>query len=133
MDKKFFISTVVVFIITMACGFIGHGILLHGEYSQLPGLFRTEEDSKNYFGYMLLAHAIMSGAMVWIYRQGKTGKPFLAQGLRYGFAIALVCSVPLYLIYYAVQPMPETLVVKQVIVDTVQMLLAGVAIAWIEQ
>jgi hypothetical protein len=51
------------------------------------------------------------------------------QGLRFGLAIALVSTVPYFLIYYAVQPTPGTLVLKQIVFDGAGMLLTGVAAA----
>lgn len=133
MNKKFFISTAVLFVVTMALGFFVHGFLLHADYAQLPNLFRTEEDSKQYFAFMLAAHVIMSGALVWIYRRGKEDKPFLSQGLRFGLAVALLCTIPLYLIYYAVQPMPGIFVAKQITFETASMLGVGVVVAWLEK
>ena len=36
----------------------------------------------------------------------EAGKPPVSQGLRFGLAIAALMTVPIYLIYYAVQPWP---------------------------
>jgi len=38
-----------------------------------------------------------------------------------------------YLIYYAVQPMPGALVVKQIVFDSICMVLLGIVAAWINQ
>ncbi|MGH7299295.1 MAG: hypothetical protein ACREJE_02660 [Candidatus Rokuibacteriota bacterium] len=38
-------------------------------------------------------------------------------------------TIPIYLIYYAVQPLPGALVAKQVIFDTVATVLMGVLVA----
>lgn len=38
-------------------------------------------------------------------------------------------SAPTYLIYYAVQPMPGALVIKQIVLETVAMLVMGVVVA----
>ena len=133
MNKKFFISTAIIFVATMAVGFLVHGFIMRGDYMQLPNLFRTEEDSKHYFPIMLLAHVILSGALVAIYRRGKESKPFIGQGIRFGLSIALVSTIPLYLIYYAVQPMPGLFVAKQIILDTLGMMGTGVLLARLEK
>jgi len=52
-------------------------------------------------------------------------KPWLGQGLRFGLAIALLGVVPMYLIYYVVQPMPALLVAKQIVFDTLVVLILG--------
>ena len=79
---------------------------------------------------MLLAHVMMAGAFVWIYARGVEAKPWAAQGLRYGLAIALLMIVPLYLIYYVVQPMPGDTVAKQIVYETVLVLLLGMLVAF---
>ncbi len=94
MNKKFLISWVVIFVVWMAGSFAVHGVWLRDMYAQLPGnLYRTEGDTQQaYFPYMLAAHVIMAGAFVWIYQRGRENKPWLAQGVRYGIAIALLAS-----------------------------------------
>ena len=53
--------------------------------------------------------------------------------MRFGLAVALLTVIPMYLIYYAVQPMPGNLVAKQIIFDTIAMVIMGIACAWINQ
>lgn len=129
MNKKFFLSWLVIFVLAMGLDFVIHGLLLHGDYAGLPNLYRPEAEGQKYFGWMLGAHVMMTGAFVWVYQQGRTSRPWLAQGLRFGLAMALLFAVPTFLIYYAVQPTPGMLVAKQCAFDTVRMLLLGVAVA----
>jgi len=79
---------------------------------------------------MALAHLLMAGAFVWIYARGVEPKPWAGQGLRYGVAIAALMIVPLYLIYFVVQPMPAGTVVKQVVYETILVLLLGLLAAY---
>ena len=131
MNKKFFIAWIAIFIAWMVGSFVVHGVLLGADYANLKQMFRNEADSQAYFPFMLLAHVIMAGAFVWIYARGAEAKPWLAQGLRFGAAIALLAVVATYMIYYAVQPMPGALVVKQIIFDSVLMLLLGSLVAFL--
>ena len=48
----------------MLGSFVVHGSLLQAEYAKLPNLFRPEAESQKYFPLMILAHVIMSGALV---------------------------------------------------------------------
>jgi hypothetical protein len=132
MNKKFFIGWVVLFVAWFAGSFVVHGLLLGSDYAALQGkLFRSEQDSQQYFPLMLLAHVMLAGAFVWIYARGREAvKPWLGQGLRFGLAIALLTIVPTYTIYYVVQPTPGILAVKQMIFDGVLILLLGVIVAW---
>jgi hypothetical protein len=130
MNKKFFIAWVVTFIVWMFGSFVVHGALLHADYAKLPSMFRTDADSQQYFPFMLLAHVILAGALVWIYARGAEAKPWLSQGLRFGLAIALLTSVPTYTIYYAVQPMPGMLVIEQIAFDSIHLLILGAVVAF---
>jgi hypothetical protein len=132
MDRKFFLGWLILFVCWFVGSFVVHGVLLNADYTALQGtLFRTPQDSQPHFPLMILAHVLLSGAFVWIYARGReTGKPWLGQGLRFGVAVALLTVVPTYIIYFVVQPMPEVLVVKQIVFDGVLTLLLGVVVAW---
>jgi len=131
MDKKFFIAWVVLFVCWMAGSFVVHAVLLHADYSNLRNLFRSAEDSQTFFPLMVIAHVFLSGALVWIYSRGVEAKPWLAQGVRFGLAVAFLTVIPTYIIYYVVQPMPGATVVKQIVFDGVLMVLLGVAVAFL--
>jgi hypothetical protein len=131
MNKTFIIAWVVLFVASFLGGFLVHGVLLHSDYMQVANLFRPESEQTHYFGWMLLAHVIMAGAFVWIYARGVETKPWLAQGVRYGVVVALLAVVPIYMIYYAVQPMPGSIVVKQIIFGTLWMIVLGIVVAWL--
>jgi hypothetical protein len=132
MNTKFLLAGVAGFIVSLAGGFVAHGMLLRNDYAQIPNLMRTDADAMNYFPFMLLSHLLKGFAFAWIYRQGiSPGTPWLTHGVRFGVAVALLMTVPLYLIYYAVQPMPGTLVVKQIVADSISTVLMGVVVAFI--
>lgn len=131
MNKKFIVAWIVLFVLWLLGDFLIHGVLLHADYAQLPNLYRPEADAQRYFPFMLLAHLIMAGAFVWIFARGVEAKPWLAQGVRFGIAVALLAVAPIYLIYYAVQPLPSGLVVRQILCDGVLTVLLGVVAAWL--
>jgi hypothetical protein len=131
MNKKFVIAWIVLFVAWFLGSFVVHGVLLRSDYMQLINLFRAEGDEQKYFPLMILAHAILSGAFVWIYARGAEPKPWIAQGIRFGVAVALLTIVPTYMIYFVVQPMPGELVIKQIVYDGVLMVLLGAIVAWL--
>jgi hypothetical protein len=131
MNKKFLIAWVVLFVAWFLGSFAVHGILLRADYMQLTNLFRAEGDQQKYFPLMLVAHVILSGAFVWIYARGAEARPWLAQGVRYGIAVALLTVVPTYLIYFVVQPMPADVVIKQIAFDGVLTVVLGTIVAWL--
>jgi hypothetical protein len=123
MNRKFFIAWVVAFIAWFLGSYVVHGLLLHDDYTKLASIFRPEAEAQELFAFMILAHVLMSGALVWIYARGVEAKPWFPQGIRFGIAVALLTVVPTYLIYYVVQPMPGGTVIKQIVFDGVLLLI----------
>jgi hypothetical protein len=130
MNKRFFLAWLAVFIAWFIGSFIVHGVLLHADYAALSNLFRKESEAQNFFPLMILAHLSMSGALVWIYARGVEPKAWLGQGIRYGVAVILLTTLPLYIIYYVVQPMPGTTVLKQIVYDGILVLILGAIAAF---
>ncbi len=131
MDRKFLIAWLVTFVVWMVESMLVHAMLLSADYQQLPQLFRPEADAQQYMPFMLIAHVILAGALVWIYRRGiHASMAWTGQGLRFGIAIVLLTIVPTYLIYYCVQPLPLALVVKQIVFDGIGILGVCLAVAW---
>ena len=130
MNKRFWISSAVAGIGSLMLGFVIHAQLLHEDYTAMPNLFRPEAEAGRYFPFMLIAHFSIGSGLTWMYRRSfPRGRNFLGPGLSFGVATAVIMTVPMYLIYYAVQPMPGLVVAKQIIFDTFGVLLLGVLIA----
>ncbi|MEO5565131.1 MAG: hypothetical protein ABIR05_00480 [Luteimonas sp.] len=135
MDKRFWICGLVVSIAAMLLDFLVHGVLLMPDYAALvaSGVMRGEEDAAHYMPYMLAAHLLIGYGLTWLYRKGaEAGRPAIGQGLRFGAAVAVMSTIPGYLIYYAVQPLPHALVHKQMLLGSLAILLLGVLLAWLD-
>jgi hypothetical protein len=130
MNKKFFIAWVAIFVVWMLGSFVVHGALLRPDYMSLQNLFRSDADSQQYFPLMIVAHMLLSGAFVWIYRRSVQAQPWLTQGIGFGVAVALLTVIPTYMIYYVVQPMPGVVVIKQIIFDSALLLVLGMVVAF---
>ena len=133
MTGKFWISVVAMFVVSMALGFLVHGTLLMNDYARLPSLMRPMDSQQEMFPYMLLAHVFLAVGFTWIYLKGREAKPWLAQGVRFGISVAVLTTIPTYLIYFAVMPFPSDLVAQQIVFDTIGMVLMGIVIAWINR
>ena len=129
MNKRFVLSVVAVFVVSMLLGMVIHGMLLHDDYTRLQALFRTPAEAQAHFPYMLAAHLVMAIGFTWVYRQGRDARPWLGQGVRFGLALAVLVTIPTYLIYYAVQPMPSDVVAKQIVLDAIGMVILGIVAA----
>ena len=134
MDKRFWISGVVAFIVLYMLSFVVHSLILGGDYIRIMeerNLFRPPGEAMNYMPFMLVAHLLMGFAFAWIYRQGiAPNESWLMQGVRFGIAAALFGTVPMYLIYYSLQPWPFSTVIKQIVLQTISTVIAGIVVAW---
>jgi len=130
MDKRFWISGVVMTIATMLLGYVVHGVMLADDYNTLVGkVMRSQEDANGMMQWMLLADACIGFAMTWIYRQAIAAPPAMSQGIRFGIAVAFLTVIPQFLVYWVVTAMPAAIVAKQLAFDTVRMVLLGVLVA----
>lgn len=135
MNKRFLVSVVVLFVVAMGFGFLIHGTVLAADYTQLAnrGIYRSPEAAEPLMIYMFAAHVIFAIAFTWIYRAGRDNRPWLGQGLRFGIAVALLSTIPTYLIYYVVTPLASDLVAKQVVLDSMAMVVLGLIAAFINR
>jgi hypothetical protein len=70
-NKRFWISGVVMTLATMLLGFLVHGLLLADDYNTLVGkVMRSPDEAGRMMQWMILADACIGFAMTWIYRQG---------------------------------------------------------------
>jgi hypothetical protein len=132
MGRKCIISGVVMFIMAWGLSFLVHGILLSGDYSVTQGM-RPPAEAQKLIPFLILAQALFGIAFAWIYVQGKDDKPWLGQGLRFGIAVAFLTVIPTYLIYHVVTPVPLELALKQIMFDTIRVVLMGIVLAWINR
>jgi hypothetical protein len=120
------------FVMALVLSFFVHGVLLFGDYAVTPGM-RPPAEANQLMHWMILAQALFGAAFAWVYFQGREDKPWLAQGLRFGIAIACLTVIPTYLIYHVVTPVPFALALKQIVYDTIRVVLMGVTVAWINR
>lgn len=133
MNKNFLISWVVAFVVWMIGSFVVHGTWLSETYAAMTDIMRPADEQAKLFYLTLLAHVVMAGAFVWIYQRGVEDKPWIAQGVRFGLAVALLAAIPTYTIYYVVQKTPGILAVQQSIGDTVVLIVVGLATAFMSR
>ena len=127
--KRFFSACAAVFLVGMIMGFLIHGQLLEADYRGLGIAMRSPQDAQAHFPFMVLAFVAFTLAFVWLYAKGVEEKPWIGQGLRFGLAAWLFGAVSVFLTYYAVEPLPGSLVVKQIAFELVDFLLLGIVVA----
>lgn len=133
MDKRYWICGAVVSFAALLLTLLIHAVLLADDYAAVSALYRDALDGRRHFPWLLLGHALLGYAMTWIFAQGfARDRAGLAQGLRFGLAMALLVTVPGALVAYGVQPLPPALVLQQVLYGSLAMLLLGTLLAWLQ-
>lgn len=135
MDKRFWVCGLVVSVAALLLDFLVHGVLLQADYQELvaSGFVRGRDEADAFLPYMVAAHLLIGYGMTWLYRQvAPAGERSLTRGLRFGAAFAIAATLPGYLIYYAVQPWPATLIHKQMLFGAAVVLVLGMLLGYLQ-
>jgi hypothetical protein len=107
-----------------------HGFVLAADYAPYYGTLLRGGDSPSWqLVFLTVAHAAYIGGLVWIYSRIPFAGARVTQGLRLGLLGWVVGQVPLWLVWFAEQPWPSSLVVKQLALELGSSLIVGVTIA----
>ena len=131
MNKRFLFSAISAIVLLIVFGYLVHGVLLAGDYARVPNLFRSQEEQTRYLPFVLAAQVIAGLALVWLYRLTRSSGPTILRGVQFGLAVASLMVIPKFLIYYAIQPLPTAIVVKQVVFDTIAVIVIGIVVAYL--
>ena len=133
MSKQFAIAVVVAFVMFSGLGYLVHGYILADAYGRFPALWRSADETAKHMPFILIANLVMAIPFVWIYERGRQDKPFMGQGIRYGIAMAALVPAGKFITYYAIQPIPHSIALHQILFDGAAMVLTAVVVAWIEK
>ena len=126
---RFLLRTIVMAIAWFALGYVGHQLLLGRDYVAIEPIMRTKADMRAHMMFAPLSGLMVAAAMVWIYAQGRSAKPWLGQGLRFGVAVWAIAAVPQYIANYTIEPWPGVFVIKIVAWELIAALVLGVLVA----
>lgn len=127
--KKFVMASIAVIIFIMAFDFLFHGIFMTSTYEQTTSLWRPHETMNEYMVWMVLGQIIMSIGFVALFTKAfKRGG--IAEGAIYGLLVSII-FIGSNLIMYAVAPYPFGMVINWMIGTTIQLVSAGIIVAFI--
>lgn len=122
---RFLLRTLLIAIAMFALGFIGHQLLLGKAYVAIEPIMRNKAAMQSHMPFALISCLVFSAAFVWIYSQGRSSKPWLGQGIRFGIAVWAIAFVPLYLTNYVIEPWPGMFVTRILAWEIVDCLALG--------
>jgi hypothetical protein len=113
-----------------------HGFVLAADYAPFYGnLLRDSARTGPGWQALLLpvSHLCLISGLVWIYGRLSLEGSQMARGLKLGVIAWLVSQAPLYLLWYAEQPWPDSLVVKQLGLELIASIAVGLTIAFVSR
>jgi hypothetical protein len=125
--RKFALAVVVVFLVYSAVGFLVHEQLLKQDYQGIASILRPVEQFNIWL--VMLSNLLFALGFTFIYVKGIEQKPWLGQGVRFGFAVAILTVVAENLIDYTVHPIPQSLMWKSTLYESLGMMITGVVAA----
>lgn len=129
--KKFALAVVVIYLVLFGLDFVIHSMWLGPVYASLPDSWRPMDQMEQKMWIMWVASLLFTVMFVYVYTRGMENKPWLGQGIRYGVLITLLASIPTVLSQYVVFRIPYTLAIKWMASGAVELILAGVIVAFI--
>jgi hypothetical protein len=126
---RFLARVLAVAVAMFILGYLGHQLLLGRDYAAIEPMMRNKADMMAHMPFAFINALCFSTAFVWLYSQGRSARPWMGQGVRFGLVIWAVAMVPLYLTNYTIQPWPGIFVAKILAWELVAMTTLGIFVA----
>jgi hypothetical protein len=128
--KRFVATCAVGFLVTQVLAILIHGIVLRSDYEPFYGsLLRPMSTTADWRMLLLpLSHLLFVTGFVWIVDRVAPERPRLSDALGFGLLAWMVGQAPLWLLWYAEQPWPGSLVVKQLVFELVAALVLSLVV-----
>ena len=130
MNKKLWITFIVVFVVYFILDWLVNGVLLHSTYmaENVAKIMRPEAEVNSNMWMIVISDLVYTFFFTFIFSKGFENKGWM-EGLRYGLYVGLMVSLPMAYITYAVQPIPYSLALQWFIYGTLQNIIIGIVAA----
>jgi hypothetical protein len=133
-SRRFIATCAVAFLCSQILTILIHGFILRADYAPFYGtLLRPRNGGGDWrMLFLPVSHLSFIVAFVWVYANHVRAAPtesWMREGLKFGFAGWMIGQVPLWLLWYAEQPWPDSLVVKQLVLELISALAIGLVVA----
>jgi hypothetical protein len=129
--KRFVGTCAAAFVVSQILAIAVHGFILRNDYLPYYGTLLRPIEGDGAWQMILLpvAHLSFVIALVWMYSRLAIDGSWVKQGLTIGALGFFIGQMPLWLLWYAEQPWPGSLVIKQLPLELVSALLIGIVVA----
>ena len=128
--KRFVAACAAAFVVSQIFEILIHGFILAPDYAPFYGKLLRPMARGDWRGLLLpVAHLSFIIAFVWVYARAATSGSWVRSGIVCGIFGWAIGQVPLWLLWYAEQPWPDSLVVKQLALELVAAIVVGLVVA----
>jgi hypothetical protein len=125
-------TVLVAFVVSQILAVLIHGFVLAADYAPYYGsLLRGGDEPAWQFIFLPVAHLSFVISLVWVYGRLPLAGGLARRGITLGVFGWAIGQVPLYLLWYAEAPWPDSLVWKQLGLELVASVLIGMTVALI--
>jgi hypothetical protein len=124
--KRFFLTSIVVYIAMQLIGFVVHNLILSSTYQTLTTVWRPDMMDKLWIMY--ITSAIFSFTFVYIFIRGYQNKG-LMEGVRYALIIGFMMNALASFTQYALYPLPLSLCVQWFVYGMIEFVIYGLIVA----
>jgi hypothetical protein len=125
-------TTVAAFLVAQVAAVVIHGFILSADYEPFEGTLLRAVGSGTPPWQMLflpVVHLAVIVPLVWVYGRLRLEGTTLARGLKLGLLGWTIGQLPVWLLWYAQQPWPGDLVLRQLGLELVASFAIGLTIA----
>jgi hypothetical protein len=130
MNKKVWTGFIVVFIVYFLLDWLVNGVLLQSSYmaEEVAKLMRPEADIQMWI--IIVCDLFYAFFFTLIFSKGYENKGSM-EGVRYGFYVGMMVSLPMAYGTYAVMPIPYTLALQWFLYGLVVNIICGVVLTFV--
>jgi hypothetical protein len=124
MSKKVWVGFIVVFIVMMILDGIVNGLLMKSDYEATKSMWRV--DMKMWLFYVV--DLFIAFFFTLIFSKGYEGKG-IGEGVRYGFYVGMLMSVPMAYGTYAAMEIPYSMALQWFVYGLIMYIILGMVVA----
>ena len=128
-NKEMALTIGAAFLVSQILAIAVHGFLLAADYAPYYGNLLRPMDQVSWQALLLpVSHLSFVSALVWVFARLNLEGSSTVRGVKLGVLGWMMGQVPLWLLWYAEQPWPDNLVVKQLGYELASSIVIGLTI-----
>jgi hypothetical protein len=129
--KRFAGTIAAAFVVSQILAVLVHGFILKADYAPFYGTLLRPMANEGAWRMLLLplAHLLFVSALVWVYSRVAFEGSHPKRGVKLGLFGWIIGQAPFWMLWYAEQPWPDSLVGKQLTLELASSLIIGLTIA----